>query len=211
MFFNHPDGFLLCQPVHIVRIFDFVQQVDDFLGSERHAQTDGRTAPRLREGLQDNQVRELVELLQKRRLVGEIRIRLVHDDQSFELSEQGQNLFPAQVVARRVVGRAEENQFGVLVGSRQQVGSLELEIRVELHLAVLHVVDIGTDLIHAVGRLDGHHVVDARTAERPERKVDGLVAAVAQEDMLGRYLLDTPDQSLQFPLQRSGYRLLGVL
>ena len=66
MLFNHVDGFLLGQSVYVVRIFDFIQQVDDFLRSKSHAQTDTGASPCLGEGLQDNQVRKFVELLQER-------------------------------------------------------------------------------------------------------------------------------------------------
>ena len=113
-----------------------------------------------------------------------------------------------QAVPRGVVGRAEKNQFGIFIGGSQQFTGTKLEVVVEQHLPVGHVVDIGTYLVHAISRLDGHHIVHSRTAERPERQVDGLVASVPQENLFGLHLLLLGNQVLQVPLQ--GVRITVV-
>ena len=77
---------------------------------------------------------------------------------------------------------------------------MELEVLVKKHLAVFDVVDVGTHLIHAVGGGDADHVVDTRLAENAIDKVDGLVASVAQEDVLSKYALDLRQPVFQFPL-----------
>ena len=89
------------------------------------------------------------------------------------------------------------------------------KLLVEQHGAILHVVDVGTHLVHAVGGLDGHHVVDAGLAEAAVGQVDGLVAAVAQEDALGGHALHLGYLCLQLQLQRVGIAVqrcvVGVL
>ena len=67
----------------------------------------------------------------------------------------------------------------MFVGSSQQVSGFELEIFVQLYFPVFYIVYFGTYLIHTVRRVDSHYIVNARTAEGTERKVDGLVASIA--------------------------------
>ena len=86
---------------------------------------------------------------------------------------------------------------------------------VEQDRTVFHVVDIGAYTIHAVSGFDGHHIVDARTGEAPVDKVDGLVAAIAKEDVALGHLLDLRDKCLQLTLQRVGIAvertIVGIL
>ena len=66
----------------------------------------------------------------------------------------------------------------VISGSQQLVGS-DLVLFVEQHRAIFDIVDVGTHLIHAIGRLDGHHIVFTGIAETTVGQIDGLVASVA--------------------------------
>lgn len=86
---------------------------------------------------------------------------------------------------------------------------MHLEVVVQQDATVLHVVDVGTHLIHAVCRLDGHHVVTARLAEDAVSQVDGLVAAVAQEYHVLGHALHLLQQLLRLALQRVGVAVVG--
>ena len=66
---------------------------------------------------------------------------------------------------------------------------------------ILHIVDVGTHLIHTVCRLYSHHVVALWSAEYPVNQVDGFVGAVAQEYVFRRYLLYFRQFCFQFCLQ----------
>ena len=71
----------------------------------------------------------------------------------------------------------------MFVRSRQQRVCRKLEILIKLHFTVLHIVHLGTHLIHAIRRVDSHHVVYPRTAERPIHQVDGFIAPVSEEKL----------------------------
>ena len=81
---------------------------------------------------------------------------------------------------------------------------LQFEIRSEKHFAVFHIVDVGTDLVHAVGGLDGHDIVALWHTKDTEYKVNGFVAAVAEKDLRGFHPLQRGYGLLQLFLQRVG-------
>ena len=70
--------------------------------------------------------------------------------------------------------------------------------------AHLDVVDVGGDAVHAVGRGDRNGVVDARTAEDAVAEVDGLVAAVADEDLFFAHAFQRGDLLFEKLLMRVG-------
>ena len=53
----------------------------------------------------------------------------------------------------------------MLVAGCQQFGCFEVEVLVKQNCAIFYVVDIGTYLIHAVGRCDSHYIVTTRITE----------------------------------------------
>ena len=95
-------------------------------------------------------------------------------------------------------------QTGALVGGRQQGVGRKREVRAERDLAHLDVVDVGGDAVHAVGRGDRNGVVDARTAEDAVAEVDGLVAAVADEDLFFAHAFQRGDLLFEKLLMRVG-------
>ena len=201
----------VCKSNHMDSIFNFVEDTYDVRRGKRHAQADGRTSPCLGERLQDNQVGKLVQARQEGRFFGEIIVRLVHNHQAVETVEQLHNLIPVQVVAGRVVGRTEEHQLRMLVGSFQHLLSGKLEMLVQQDFTIGHIVNLGRHQIHAVGRLNGYDIVPARLAKGPKHQVDGLITAIAQEDMLGSYTLQLGQILLQLPLQRIGIPVVGCI
>ena len=208
---EHLHGLLLRQLVDIIGIFNFVEDTYDVRRGKRHAQADGRTSPCLGERLQDNQVGKLVQARQEGRFFGKIIVRLVHNHQAVETVEQLHNLIPVQVVAGRVVGRTEEHQLRMLVGSFQHLLSGKLEMLVQQDFTIGHIVNLCRHQIHAVGRLNGYDIVPARLAKGPKHQVDGLITAIAQEDMLGSYTLQLGQILLQLPLQRIGIPVVGCI
>ena len=75
------------------------------------------------------------------------------------------------------------------VGTRQHSIHRKRELLPELHLTHLDVIYGRSDLIHAVARGYGHDIILARLTEYTEYEVYGLVAAVADKDILGRHLM----------------------
>ena len=75
---------------------------------------------------------------------------------------------------------------------------------VEQHRTIFHIIDVGTDLIHAVCRLYGHHIVDARTGEAAVWKVDGFIATIAEEDLIHGHAFHLCQFLLHLQLQRVG-------
>ena len=117
----------------------------------------------------------------------------------------------AQIVAGRVVGRTEKHQFGLLVGCSQQVCCPELEMFVKLYFTVFHIVDVGTNLIHAVSRIDGYYIVCSRPAEDAVDQVNAFIASVTQEDLFLTYSFNRCDQGFQLILQRIRIAVVGIV
>ena len=67
--------------------------------------------------------------------------------------------------------------------------------------AVLHIIRISTHLIHTVSGIDSHHTVHSRPTESTEYQVDSLIAAIAQNNLLGDVPFFILESSvLKFPL-----------
>ena len=86
-----------------------------------------------------------------------------------------------------------------VTGTKQGI-SLDLEVLVQQYRTILHIVNVGTHLVHAIGRLDGHDVVHFRLTETAVHQVYGFVAAVAHEGVVNGYALHLLDFLLQFSL-----------
>ena len=82
---------------------------------------------------------------------------------------------------------------------------------VQKYWPVFHVIDVGTYLVHAVGGFDGHHIVNLRTGETAIDQVDGLVAAIAKENLLWLYPLVLGYQFFHIPLQGVGVAVVGLV
>ena len=67
------------------------------------------------------------------------------------------------------------------VATCQQTVCGNLEVVVEHHGAIFHIVDVSTYTVHAVGGFHGDNIVYARLAEYPVRQVNSLIAAIAEE------------------------------
>ena len=80
----------------------------------------------------------------------------------------------------------------------------EGEVRAQRDLPQGDVVRRGGDRVHPVARDDRDRVVPAGDAEDAEKQVDGLVAAVADEDALRRDALEDGNARLQGLLARVG-------
>ena len=75
------------------------------------------------------------------------------------------------------------------VGGGEEFVGIEKEAFVKAHRTIFHIVDVGTYAVHAVSGFDSHHIIYLRFGEATVHEVDGLVAAVAEEDVLCRYAL----------------------
>ena len=206
---QHLHRLLLRQQIDVVGILHLIIYIDNLPGGKGHAQTDGCRGPRLRHGLQDDEVLVADQLGAQRLLLREVDVRLVDDDDALERLDDLHYLVAAERIASRVVGRADPHYLRALVARCQQLVGMHLEVVVQQDATVLHVVDVGTHLIHAVRRLDGHHVVTPRLAEDAVSQVDGLVAAVAQEYHVLGHALHLLQQLLQLALQRVGVAVVG--
>ena len=142
--------------------------------------------------MQDDEVPEFAEAREESRPGGEVDVGFVEDDHAVEFAEQPFDAGRREGVARGVVRGAEPQQTGALVGGAER------------DLAHLDVVDVGGDAVHAVGRGDRNGVVDARTAEDAVAEVDGLVAAVADEDLLFAHAFQRGDLLFEELLMRVG-------
>ena len=154
--------------------------------------------------MQDDEVPEFAEAREESRPGGEVDVGFVEDDHAVEFAEQPFDAGRREGVARGVVRGAEPQQTGALVGGRQQGVGRKREVRAERDLAHLDVVDVGGDAVHAVGRGDRNGVVDARTAEDAVAEVDGLVAAVADEDLFFAHAFQRGDLLFEELLMRVG-------
>ena len=97
------------------------------------------------------------------------------------------------------------------VGGGEEFVGIEQETFVEAHRSILHIVDVGTYAIHAVGGFDSHYIVNLRFGEAAIHEVDGLVAAVAEEDVLSRYALHLRQFVLEGKLEWVGVAVVGIV
>ena len=144
-------------------------------------------------------------------LFGKVDVGFIDDDHSVPPVQQLFHLRYGKTVARGVVGRTEEEQLAVFVGLCQQTLRREGEVVVQLHFAQRHIVDVGRHAVHAVAGTDGDGVVHARDAEDAEAEVDGLVAAVADEDTVRADALESGDARLQGFLTGVGIAVVAIV
>ncbi len=86
-------------------------------------QTDGSTSPCFGEGLQYNEIRIPIQIFEEGRCFGEVIVCLIQYHQPIKLANQRFNLATEQVIAGRIVGRADKNQFGMLIRSSQSLSA----------------------------------------------------------------------------------------
>lgn len=134
--------------------------------------------PMLGKGLQYNEIRILIQIFKEGRCLGEVIVCLVQYHQPIKPANQRFNFATEQVIAGRIVGRADKNQFGMLIRSSQKLVGRELEILIEQHFTVLHIINVSTDLIHAVGRVDGHYIVHTGFTKSTEHQIDSFITAI---------------------------------
>ena len=202
---------MLGELVDVVGIFHLIIYINDVLRGESHAQTDSCRSPSLRHGLKDDEVGVGGELLTEGKLLSEVDVGFVDNNDTLEALDDLQDFVAIERVACRIVGRADPDDLGVVVAGCQQLVGMHLVVVVKQHLTKLDVVDVGTDLIHAVGRGDGYHVVATGIAEHAISEVDGLVTAVAQEYVFLGYTLDLLQGTFQFALQRVGIAVVRLV
>ena len=199
---QHGDGLLLSQLVDIIGIFDFTKNINNLFGSKSHSQTDSSTSPGFGECLEYDEIGIFIQLFEERRSFRKIIVSLIQHYQSFKLTK---NLFyfgTKQIISRRIIRRTKENQFGMLVGSCQQFVSRELEVIIQQYFPIFHIVYIGTDLIHSIGRINSYYIIFTRFTESTKDQVDGFITAVSEKNMFGRYFLNFRQQCFQFTLHR---------
>ena len=90
----------------------------------------------------------------------------------------------------------------MLIHSGKHFVGIERIILVEQHASVLHIIDVGTDTVHAVSWSYGDSVVHLRLAEHTVNEVDRLVAAVAKHYLRHPHTLYLGDFLLELKLQR---------
>ena len=105
------------------------------------------------------------------------------------------------MIARRVVRAAEPYHLGILIAGINDLLCRNLIVLIEQHRAILHGVDISTNLIHTVCRSDGYHIILARATEHTVNQVNGLIRTIAQENLVFSYPLDLTHLLFQFHLQ----------
>ncbi len=179
----------LCEDVDVVGVLDFVVKPNDVFAGKCHAEADTSGCPRLGEGGEDNEIGVLGNVHAEGTLGGEIAVCLIDNDDALERLDDLFDFLPQEGVACGIVGRTDEDDFGVVVAGGKQGVGIHVEVGCEGHLAVLHIVDIGTDFVHAIGGVNRHDVVLAWTAEDAEREVNRLVAAIAQKDVANGHAL----------------------
>ena len=131
----------------------------------------------------------------------EIAISLIYNDNTIKETKHLYDSLAIDVIARRVVRAAEPYHLGILIADINDLLGRNLIVLIEQHRAILHVVHIGTHLIHSVGRRNRYHIVLARTTEHTVNQVDGLIRAIAQENLVFSYPLDLTHLLFQFHLQ----------
>ena len=141
----------------------------------------------------------------------EIAVSLIYHHDAIEQTEHLYYRLAIDMVARRVVRTAEPNHLSVLVAGIDDFLGRNLIVLVEQHGAILHVVHIGTHLIHSVCRRNRYNIVLARTAEHTVNQVDGLIRTVAQENLVFRNLFNLAHLLLQFQLQRIRISVVRVI
>ena len=199
----------LCEEIDVVRIFHLIEQLDNLFAGKRHAETDGSAAPCLTHRVEYDDVRELSEAFAEDGDRREIAVRLVNDNDTTKPPQHFLYLLYAQVVACGIVGRTKPDSFRVVITSREELVGIHLIMLIEQHGAILHIIDISTNLVHAVSRFDGYDIVYLRSAEDTVHEVYGLIGTIAQEDALRRNPLDRRQPCLDLGLQRVGVTVVG--
>ena len=161
--------------------------------------------------MQDDQVGKFVEPCEEARHIGEVDIGFVEQDHAVEPAEKPLDFGLGEGVARRVVRGAEPQQFGALVGCGEQFVDREREVFAERDFAHLDIVDIGRDAVHAVGRGDRDGIVDTGAAEDAVGEVDGLVAAVTDEDLCFAHAFQGGDFLFEDLLVRVGVAVDAIV
>ena len=179
--FESGERMLLAEKVDIVWIFHLVHERNNLFRSESHAQTYGCAAPSLAHGVEHDEVRIVGKIVAEWSLRREVAIGLVNDYDAMEIADYLFYFVAVEVVARRIVRRANPDELGVAVGGSKKLVGMQLEFVVEEYWAIFHIINIRTHAIHAVCRLYSHHVVYSRLAEYAVRQVDSLVAAIAEK------------------------------
>src|SRR5690606_4538845 len=115
-----------------------------------------------------------------------IDVSLVHDNDALEVSQYGFHVFPMERIAGRVVRRTEKNHLRPRVDLFGNSVEIQLKITAKIYLTNGDVVDLSRNFVHTIGRRDQNHIVPTWFAECTKQQIDGLVASVAQKNMLGR-------------------------
>ena len=206
-------GGALGEDVHVVGVLHLVEQGYDLRMRQGHAQADTGRSPCLGESVEHDKTRVLIQQGDNGRALGsKINVSLIHHHNTAERIKHLADFCQRQQVAGGVVRAAQESHLGNVPAVFSKGGTIELIPGLQHELDVVHVVDISTNLVHAIGRMNSYHAVHPGGAERTENQVDGLVAAVAQEDALRRHALVGGNLLLQLPLQRVGVAVVrGVV
>ena len=109
----------------------------------------------------------------------QVDVCLVDNDDTFKPFYDFHHLVAIQRVTCRIVGRTEPDNFGVGIAGVKQFVCIQRETIVEQNLAAFNIVNVCTNLVHAVGGCYAHYVVASRFTEDAIRKINGLVATVA--------------------------------
>ena len=141
----------------------------------------------------------------------EVAICLVYDDDAVEQAQHFYDGFTVDVVARRIVRTTEPDNLGIVIAGIDNLIGCHLIVLIKQHLPILHVIDIGTYLIHAIGWSNGYNIVLTRATEHTVNQIDGLVGTVAQEDFLFRHTLYLTDLLLQLHLKRVWIAIVRVV
>ena len=157
-----------------------------------HATPHTREAVGLRQGSQDDKMRELAEARREAFPSTEFNLGLVHhhDGLAFEFAQEELDVRQWHIVARRVVGGTEENEFdaraGGVAGSGNDSRQVQRIARVaqQGHVHDGRALDTGSDGVHAEGRWALQNGVLPRRAEHANQQVDGFVAAATSNETL---------------------------
>lgn len=176
----------------VVRGLHAVQHAGNGRGGEGGAEADAGHAKGLGQGLHDDKIGVLGDELGEGRVPGrKVNVCLVedHDAGPRRVVEDLDYMFLGEEGAGRVAGGAKVGQLDV--GLAGQGGGHGGDVEGELgggregHLDDVDVVDLGGHGVHAVRRGARQDAVLAGDAEAAQQGVDGLVAADADEQVLG--------------------------
>lgn len=194
---------------HRIRRLATAQQRDQLGIGDQAADARSRQRVRLGQGAQHRQIVVARKQANGRGHIGEFAIGFIHYHQRLALQRlQGSFDFGQRDRrAGRIGRRAQEHQLGLGVQrglhDRRHIGMQTIRPIDQRHFDQRRVLQARAHCIHAEHRRRDHHRIALGHAQATHQQIDGLVAAAADQQLLGR----TPVQLRQRRTQALGLRI----